>query len=114
MSIRTISATIEATPPISVYFSQYSNSSVLILTQVNKLGIFILAENENPDAQLSEKVYSTEIKFGDRCDEWSLALARGIVERLNIGTMMIIASIINRDSGTYNLILNRIELLCNH
>ena len=69
MSIRTLSTKINSALPIEVHFAQYSNGSLLVLTQVKRLGIFILAENENPEAQVSEKVYNVEIKFGDRCDE---------------------------------------------
>lgn len=109
MNIRTASGVIEATPPLVVNFSKYSNNSVLLITQVNKLGLFILAENENPEAETTEKVYNVEVKFGDRCDEWSLALARGIVEKLNIGNMLIILSILQRDTEMFNMILNSLE-----
>ena len=69
MSIKTLSTTIDCEIPLIIHFSQYSNSSFLLISQVNKLGIFILAENENPEAEVNEKVYNVEVKFGDRCDE---------------------------------------------
>ena len=63
-----------------------------------------MAENENPEAQVSEKVYNVEIKFGDRCDEWCLALARGIVERLNIGNIMMVMSFVDKNLEVFNLV----------
>ena len=109
MNIRSVSGVIEASPQVTVHFSQYSNSSLLVIGQVNKLGIFILAQNENPEAQDEEKVYNVEVKFGDRCDEWSITLARAIVERLNQGNMMIILSVLQKDREMFRNILDNLE-----
>ncbi|OMJ74375.1 hypothetical protein SteCoe_26731 [Stentor coeruleus] len=107
MSLKTVSAEIPANPPVKVHLTQYSNCSVLFLTQVNKLGIFIQATLENPEClSEDERVYSVEVKFGDRCDEWSLALARAIVEKLNIGNLMVVVSITQRDAWMFNQILS--------
>ena len=113
MSITNVSGVIDSEVPISVNFSNYSNVSMLFISQVNKLGVFILAENENPEAEIEEKVYNVEVKFGDRCDEWSIALARGIVQKLNIGKIIIVLSVIQRNPQVYNLILESLPKIIN-
>jgi hypothetical protein len=111
MSIQNLDYVINAVNPIRVHFSQYSNGAFLLITQVNKLGNFILAEIENPESQNEEKVYNIEVKFGDRCDEWSIALARAIIEKLGIPKLMIICSLVTQDIETFNLILKNLAYL---
>lgn len=108
MSSQIADFTLASSPDIKVHISNYSNCCLIILTQVNKLGTFILAELENPESHSSEKVYNIQVKFGDRCDEWSLALSRGIIEKLSLPRALIISSLVHRNSETFNLILNSI------
>lgn len=108
MSIQNLDYSIEAPTPIKVHFSQYTNGALLLLTQVNKLGNYISAVLENPESQNDEKVYNVEVKFGDRLDEWSIALCRGIIEKLGLPKMMIICSIITKDQDTFNTILKNL------
>lgn len=108
MSSQVLDFTISCSQDIKVHFSKYSNGCLLILTQVNKLGTYILAELENPESQSSEKIFNVQVKFGDRCDEWSLALSRGIIEKLSFPRVLIIISIVTKTPETFNLILNSI------
>mmetsp|Transcript_2036 Transcript_2036/g.4660 ORF Transcript_2036/g.4660 Transcript_2036/m.4660 type:complete len:116 (+) Transcript_2036:3377-3724(+) len=84
-----------------VIVSHYTDRTLIVLTETNRLGTLMSVEADNPEETGEGRVYSVRTLFGGRSDEFTEALVLGLAELMHpYKPILLSISLTKRDSYT--------------